>query len=381
MDFNLGQDSETDSKEFYDRAKALKAFDDTKAGVKGIVDAGIATLPQIFVMPPEDISSNNSDDHSGCPQFKVPTVDLKNMDEDCWHREKIVDKIRQSCESWGFFKIINHGIQQDVMDEMIEGVRRFNEQHQEVKMEFYSRDKMKKVRFNSNFDLYKAKSANWRDTLMCLMAPNPPQHEEYPAACRDIMMQYSKELNKLGDTLFRLISQALDLDPNHLQDMECAKGHVFFCHYYPACPDADRTLGHAKHTDPAFLTILLQDQIGGLQVLHQNHWIDIPPEKGTLVINVGDLLQLISNDKFKSVEHRVLANSTGPRISVAYFFTTHFEETQKFYGPIKELLTDESPPLYKETTIKNYIDSFHSAGLGGISALAQQWLSQNEKDF
>ncbi|PON55455.1 Oxoglutarate/iron-dependent dioxygenase [Parasponia andersonii] len=372
---NLQRDLET-SKEFYDRAKALKAFDDTKAGVKGLVDAGIATIPQIFVMPPEEVSCEESDDHSGCPQFKVPMVDLKNMEEDCVSRKKIVEEIRKACGTWGFFQVLNHGIPQDVMDEMIEGVRRFNEQQKEVKMEFYSRDKMKKVRFNSNFDLYKAKAANWRDTLMCIMAPNPPQPEEYPAACRDIMMQYSEQLKKLGDTLFQLISQALNLDPNQLEDMECAKGHVFFCHYYPACPESDRTLGHAKHTDPSFLTILLQDQIGGLQVLHQNHWIDIPPQRGALVINIGDLLQLISNDKFKSVEHRVLAKSTGPRVSAACFFTTHFQESAKLYGPIKELLTDQTPPLYKETSVKDYIDSFHSAGLGGISALAQLRFSQ-----
>lgn len=89
-----------------------------------------------------------------------------------------------------------------------------------------------------------------------------------------------------------------------------------------------------------------------------------------------NFLQLISNDKFKSVEHRVLAKSAGPRISAACFFTTNFQESDMLYGPIKELLTDESPPLYKETSVKNYIDSFHSAGLGGISALAQLRLSQ-----
>ena len=67
----------------------------------------------------------------------------------------------------------------------------------------------------------------------------------------------------------------------------------------------------------------------------------------------------------------MLANSAGPRISVAFFFTTLFQESDKLYGPIKELLTNESPPLYKETLIKDFMKLFHSQGLGGIRALDQ----------
>ncbi|KAL5566892.1 hypothetical protein UlMin_030056 [Ulmus minor] len=366
MDLNLQLVSNSN-----DRAKALKAFDDTKTGVKGLVDAGITTIPQIFVSPNQEEEVSPDESNSGSSCFKLPVIDLAEMNKnyDCLHRKQVVEEIKLACETWGFFKILNHGIPQDVMDEMVEGVRRFNEQSKEEKTKFYSREKMRKVRFNSNFDLYKAKAANWRDTLLCVMAPNPPNPEEYPAASREIMMKYSDYVKKLGQTLFQLVSEALDLDPNYLENMECVKGQTLVCHYYPACPEPDRTIGHAKHTDPDFLTILLQDHIGGLQVRHQNQWVNVPPERGDLVVNVGDLLQLISNDKFKSVEHRVLANSAGPRISVAFFFTTHFQESDKLYGPIKELLTNETPPLYKETLVKDFMNLFHSEGLGGIRAL------------
>ncbi|EXB93193.1 hypothetical protein L484_024531 [Morus notabilis] len=156
----------------YDRAKALKDFDDAKVGVKGVVDAGITTLPQIFVMPPDDQDITTPCDNgnkklpntSEFPQFKVPLVDLKDIDDDSPRRKQIVKEIRHACETWGFFQVLHHGIPQHTMDNMIERVRRFNEQPNEVRREFYSRDKIKKVRFNSNFDLYKAKAANWRDT-------------------------------------------------------------------------------------------------------------------------------------------------------------------------------------------------------------------------
>ncbi|XVF42348.1 hypothetical protein PTKIN_Ptkin01aG0354500 [Pterospermum kingtungense] len=74
--------------------------------------------------------------------------------------------------------------------------------------------------------------------------------------------------------------------------MGCMEGHAFGCQCYPPCPEPHRTLGQAEHCDPDFLTILLQDQIGALQVLHEGHQIDIPPPAdGGLIVNIGDLLQ------------------------------------------------------------------------------------------
>jgi len=213
-------------------------------------------------------------------------------------------------------------------------------------------------------------------------------------------MEYSKQVMNLGKFLFELLSEALGLEPNHLNDMDCSKGLLMLSHYYPPCPEPDLTLGTSQHSDNSFLTVLLPDQIEGLQVRREGHWFDVPHVSGALIINIGDLLQasslmhfcsvlhcitylpycsflgfvvlmqLITNDKFISLEHRVLANrATRARVSVACFFTTGVRPNPRMYGPIRELVSEENPPKYRETTIKDYATYFNAKGLDGTSAL------------
>lgn len=105
-------------------------------------------------------------------------------------------------------------------------------------------------------------------------------------------MEYSKDVKALGMTLFELLSEALGLERNYLRDMECAKGHAILCHYYPPCPEPHLTMGTTRHSDPVFLTILLQDNMGGLEVLYRDRWVEVPPLPGAMIVNMGDLLKV-----------------------------------------------------------------------------------------
>ncbi|XP_028767127.1 1-aminocyclopropane-1-carboxylate oxidase homolog 1-like [Neltuma alba] len=352
----------------YDREAEVKAFDESKTGVKGLLESGVTKIPRMFYSGELNLtkrSENNSN-------FTIPIVDLAGIHSNSDLHIEAVEKIGSACQEWGFFQVINHGIPNNVLDEMINGIRRFHEQDSEVRKQFYSRDKKKKVNYYSNLNLFKNNTANWRDTIGFLVAPHPTKPEDIPEVCRDIAVEYSKKIREMGHTIFELLSEALGLNPSYLNELACAEGTSVVGHYYPPCPEPELTMGASKHTDAAFMTILLQDELGGLQVLHDNQWVDVPPVHGALVINIGDLLQLITNDKFISVFHRVLASQTDPRISIASFFINYddkAEGTSRVYGPIKELLSEENKPLYKDTSVKEFSTHYFSKAIDGDSSL------------
>lgn len=163
-----------------DRTQLVKAFDATEAGVKGLLDAGLTKIPQIFVRPADELAQELK--HKTA-QPQVGVIDLTGIENDPERRKRVIGEVRAASETWGFFQVVNHGIPQRVVDEMVDGIKEFNEMDVEEKRKYYSRDPTKRVRFISNYDLFTSKTANWRDTLG-ISFTDEFHSEELPPPCR-----------------------------------------------------------------------------------------------------------------------------------------------------------------------------------------------------
>ncbi|KAI3712481.1 hypothetical protein L1987_71038 [Smallanthus sonchifolius] len=142
----------------YDRKAELKAFDETKTGVKGLIDAGITEVPRIFLIPsPENLNSEQQ-------ELILPTIDLQGINEDPIRQKEVVEKVKDALERWGFFQMVNHGIPISVLEEMIKGVLDFHEKETEVKKQWYTRDTNGKTRVVHSIDLYATPVTNWPDS-------------------------------------------------------------------------------------------------------------------------------------------------------------------------------------------------------------------------
>nr|KJB22697.1 hypothetical protein B456_004G062100 [Gossypium raimondii]KJB22698.1 hypothetical protein B456_004G062100 [Gossypium raimondii] len=161
------------------------------------------------------------------------------------------------------------------------------------------------------------------------------------------MKEFAVKLEKLAEELLDLFCENIGLEKGYLKKaFYGAKGPTFGTKVsnYPPCPTPDKIKGLRAHTDAGGIILLFQDPVvGGLQLLKDGEWVDVPPLRHSIVINLGDQLEVITNGKYKSVEHRVIAQTDGTRMSLA-----------SFYNPGSDAVIYPAPALVeKEAEEKN----------------------------
>ncbi|KAH9324279.1 hypothetical protein KI387_004457, partial [Taxus chinensis] len=203
--------------------------------------------------------------------------------------------------------IVNHGVPETVMKNMMGIAKEFFEMPVEDRACLYSEDPRQVVRISTSFNITKDRFYDWRDYLT---HPCHPLEEfihswpHKPAGYREVAGKYAKEIRALVLRLLSVISEALGQDSDYLSTIFGNHSQVMNINYYPACPNPDLTFGVAPHSDPRGITILMQGDVSGLQVLKEGKWVAVDPIPNAFVVNLADQLQVVSNGRFKSAEHR-----------------------------------------------------------------------------
>ncbi|XVF81563.1 hypothetical protein PTKIN_Ptkin15bG0164500 [Pterospermum kingtungense] len=247
-----------------------------------------------------------------------PVINLEKLNGE--ERPVIMEQIKDACENWGFLEVLNHGIPHEFLDT----VERLTKEHYKKCME----QRFKELVASKALEGLQAEvtDMDWESTFFLRhlpesnMADIPDLADEY----RKVMKEFALKLEKLAEELLDLLCENLGLEKGYLKKaLYGAKGPTFGTKVsnYPPCPTPDKIKGLRAHTDAGGIILLFQDsQVGGLQLLKDGEWIDVPPMRHSIVINLGDQIEVISNGKYKSVEHRVIAQTDGARMSIASFY-------------------------------------------------------------
>lgn len=164
----------------------------------------------------------------------------------------------------------------------------------EDKLPMYSEDPKKPCRLCSSINYDNEETHFWRDSLRHPV--HPVEHFKHlwpskPTTYREVTEIYSVMVRNLGLQLLEMICEGLELKSGHFQD-ELSNLQLLSINHYPPCPDPSLTLGLPKHSDPNLITVLLQGDISGLQVLNEGEWISVEPIPNAFIINLGHILQV-----------------------------------------------------------------------------------------
>ncbi|KAM3377500.1 2-oxoglutarate-dependent dioxygenase 19 [Capsicum galapagoense] len=330
----------------------------------------LAGSPNLRFVPSNYVHSTNlNHDDDGDDSNSIPIIDFSLLTScDPNQRSTAIHQLGKACQDWGFFMVVNHGIPDNLMKAVIDCTDEFFNLPDEEKQEFSGRHVLDPIRYGTSFNTSTENLFFWRDFLKVFVHPHFHSPTK-PQAYRDVVLEYSKKLREVARKLLGGVSESLGLEESYLDkalDLESGL-QVFVGNYYPPCPQPELTMGMPPHSDHGLLTLLISNQVGGLQVQHQGKWINVNALPNSLLVNTGDHLEIFSNGKYKSNVHRAVVNNKVTRISVV---TAHGPSLETIVRPASPLIEKEnSPSAYIPMKYKDYLELQQSNQLDAKSCL------------
>ncbi|XP_047319401.1 protein DMR6-LIKE OXYGENASE 1-like [Impatiens glandulifera] len=330
-----------------------------------LVSAGVERVPASYVRPLSD--RPNLVEVETSPEGSIALIDLAGLHGP--DHSHVISQLAIACQTDGFFQIKNHGIPESLIKKVMTVAREFFRLPESERLKNYSDDPTKTTRLSTSFNVKTEKVANWRDFLRLHCYPLEDYIHDWPSnplSFKQDVADYCTCVRGLVMRLLEAISESLDLEKDYISKQMGKHAQHMAMNYYPPCPQPDLTFGLPGHTDPNLITVLLQDDVRGLQVLRNGKWVAVDPIPNTFIINIGDQMQVISNDQYKSVLHRVVVNCERDRISIPTFYCPSEEA---MIGPAEELVKREGVAKYRDFTYNEYYTKFWDRDLAKESTL------------
>ncbi|XP_061373417.1 jasmonate-induced oxygenase 2-like [Gastrolobium bilobum] len=314
----------------------------------------------VFIQDPEHRPKLSIIEAEGIPVIDLSSI-IQHTVQDPSAIEGLVKEIGIACKEWGFFQVTNHGVPLSLRQRIEEASRMFFAQSLEEKRKvsrgeftvtgYYDTEHTKNVRdWKEVFDFlakeptFVPATSDEHDDQLTQWTNQTP---EYPPQFGVIIQEYIQEMEKLASKLLELIALSLGLGAKSFEEFFINEQTSFIrLNHYPSCPYPQLALGVGRHKDGGALTILAQDEVGGLEVKRKadQEWVRVKPTPDAYIINVGDIIQVWSNDAYESVEHRAMVNSEKERFSIPFFFNPAHDTEVK---PLEELINEQNPSKYR----------------------------------
>ncbi|CAI9765248.1 unnamed protein product [Fraxinus pennsylvanica] len=268
-----------------------------------------------------------------------------------------LSSLAAACKEWGFFLIINHGISKDIYNKICTLSKNLFNLPIETKLKLgpLSPDKTYTPHFIASpfFESLRVSGPDFTDSaqssLDVLLGENDSEFSE-------VLQEYGSKMTELSKGVLKLVLTAIgDGIETKYYDSEFKNCHGYLrINNYTAPESLDEEAeGLGMHTDMSCVTIVYQDEIGGLQVrTRDGKWMNIIPSEGTLVVNLGDMLQAWSNERLRSSEHRVVLKKPVNRFSLAFFWC--FEDEKVILAP-DEVVGEGNTRTYKPFVCSDYL--------------------------
>lgn len=271
-----------------DSSKSL-AGEEPATRVQKLVETRPSQVPPQYIQPPDHRPSaiNNSTD------LNIPVIDLFNFDPD--HRAAFRTAVSRASSEWGAYQVINHGIPSSLLNQMKTAALSFFRDCPVSDKLAYACDPKSFASEGYGTQMLAANECDlqssvldWRDYFdhhtLPISRRNPSNWPHFPSNYRELMVQYSDCVKLLAQRLLAVLSEGIGLPSSWMEDAITGKGveEDFYQNitvsYYPPCPQPDLTLGLQTHSDIGAITLLIQDDVGGLQVLSgQGDWVTVQP--------------------------------------------------------------------------------------------------------